>query len=166
MKTYSGLLLAVLSLSLLTGCTDSILTPKNHATLRQIKKYEIHRDITNADEQAKLFHEMIMYSAIHTAKKAHKKGDNRPISLAMGYHASEKDATLFGVTCNEPVETIKVVFGCVPPPIVYFKLMLEYNKTLLEQPEFPHKNICSIDEKVFQMLSAKDDSWESAGKKE
>jgi hypothetical protein len=164
MKTYSGLLLAVLSLSLLTGCTDSMLTADDRAMLFEMRSY-IQADSSKEEEEEeetvtyRMFRDMTLHSHTDLAKKAYKNGDNRLIALAMGYHASEKDATLFGVTCSEPVETIKVVFGCVPLPVVYFKMMLEYNKTLLEQSEFPHKDICNLDEKVFQRFSATDFKW-------
>jgi hypothetical protein len=90
------------------------------------------------------------------AKQAHKKGDNRLIAVAMGFEASEQQAKILGFICSAPVETIKIVYHCMVPENVYFKMMLEYNKTLLEQPNFPHKDICKMDKKAFQEIAEKD----------
>lgn len=72
-------------------------------------------------------------------------------SIAMGYGAAEKDAEIFGVTCGATaVETVPLVFGCIPPGVIFFKRIFEYNAAMLTQPGFPHADACKIDEK-FQV---------------
>lgn len=70
-------------------------------------------------------------------------------SIAMGYKAEAKDAELFGIDCgNEKVETIPLVFGCMPPGGTFFKRVFEYNRAMLTQPGFPHATACKVDEKI------------------
>ncbi len=69
-------------------------------------------------------------------------------SIAMGYRAEEKDAQLMGVDCgSEKIETLPLVFGCMPPGAVFFKRIFEYNAAMLAQPGFPHAAACRIDKK-------------------
>ena len=70
-------------------------------------------------------------------------------SIAMGYHADEKDAALFGIDCGTAkVETIPLVFGCMPPSGVFFKRVFDYNTTMMAQPGFPHAAACKVDERI------------------
>ena len=68
-------------------------------------------------------------------------------SIAMGYGAEEKDAQIFGVDCAGQVETVPLVFGCVPPGSVFFKRVFDYNAAMLAQPDFPHAAACKVNEK-------------------
>jgi hypothetical protein len=75
----------------------------------------------------------------------------------MGYHATEKNAVIVGVKCSQPVETKSVIFGCVPPPIVIFKLMQRYNTALIRQSGFPANQDCKVDEKYEKEMK----EWEA-----
>jgi|GEM_PF-6813793 len=171
MKKYICFLLVAIALALTLGITawlitapDTIMTSQDQDSLRRIKEYTSKKDMTNASEQEKLIYDMAMHSAPYVAKQAHKKGDNRLIAVAMGFEASEYDAKIWGLICSAPVETIKIVYGCMIPENVYFKMMLEYNKTLLKQSGFPHKDICKLDKKAIQKIVARDPVLKKKGK--
>ena len=102
--------------------------------------------------------ESILYQLLYEdpeklAQKAIEEKDFRLISVAMGYKASEDDAKIIGLTCDNPPPTQSVVFGCVPPPSINFKLMLMYNTALAAHPEFPQR--CVTDEEMKEKL----DKW-------
>jgi hypothetical protein len=171
MKTYSGLLLAILSLSLLTGCTDSMLTLQDRATLFDMRGIMPEPGSTEDETVTdRMYREMTFNSHTTLAKEAHKNGDNRLIAFVSsmpeprlvmpstkGPLADTEETEIpnqkkdsLGVKCDTPIEIIPINMGCVPPPVVYIKMMMEYNKTLLEQPNFPHKDICHLDKDAFQ----------------
>lgn len=121
------------------------MTEKDIAQLSQIRRSWA----TNSTEGKKsLLEDLVKKEPSKLAKNAARNGDYRPIGLAMGYHAGEADAAPFALECKKPVETQNIVFGCVPPPGVIFKLMLDYNMTLLDQPGFPSENECTISEEA------------------
>ena len=80
----------------------------------------------------------------------------RLASMAFGYHASEKDARLFGVACSAPVEVEQIVFGCVPPPAAYFKLLKRYNRLMIRQRDFPQRKHCSPDNNADKIIKEMD----------
>lgn len=63
----------------------------------------------------------------------------------MGYHATGKDTKIVGSKCAKSVPTFPIVWGCVPPPKFFFKLLAQYNIALLEQPNYPYKDMCEAD---------------------
>ena len=77
-------------------------------------------------------------------------------SFAMGYQAEAKDAALFGIDCGiAKVETIPLVFGCMPPSGVFFKRVFDYNTAMMAQPGFPHAAACKVDESI----QGKESQW-------
>jgi hypothetical protein len=92
--------------------------------------------------------------ADHAASEA-AAGRYALYSVAMGYHASEKDAQLLGMDCGKAqVETKPLVFGCMPPSNVFFKRIFEYNAAVLKQPGFPHAAACEVDKTSTEKLDA------------
>jgi hypothetical protein len=111
--------------------------------LQEIRRYQSEK-YTKPLYYYRLLHE----NPVQLAKKAAERGDYRLLSLAMGDKASSQDASVFGVKCSVPVRTKPLVFGCVPPPTVVFKLMQRFNIALIQQPGFPYKEACKEDESV------------------
>jgi hypothetical protein len=135
-------------LLLLCACADPALTQQDNYVLQRM------RNSAEVDEKQKSH---IIYRLVHgnpeqLAEQAASKGDFRLISLTMGYMADKRSASVFAVECSKPVETQSVVFGCVPPPSIIFKLMLRYNEALVQHPNFPQKENCKMDDRDYELI--------------
>jgi hypothetical protein len=139
----------LLSVLLLCSCADPALSRQDNWWLREIRNHWFDEKGT---KDSILYH-LVTERPPRLAEKAAQDGDFRLISLAMGYHATEKDATIFGVECTEPVETKPVVFGCVPPPPVIFRQIMRYNTTLIRHLEFPAAHNCRPDGRAEEVLN-------------
>ena len=136
----------IVLLVFLSGCVHKDLTQQEYSFLQLLRN---HWPEKKADSNPVL-KELIYKNPEKLAKEDVRKGDFKLIALAMGYRAGEEDAETFGVKCEKPVETKKVVFGCVPPPPVLFKLMIDYNLAMIQRPGFPGEYGCKADEEVIK----------------
>lgn len=136
---------------MLCGCVTShtsYMTKKDLSDLSEIQRAWAQQP----PQEPSVLDRLVNGNPAQLAKESAKSGDYRLIGIAMGYGAQEKDAKPLAIECGSPVETQNVVFGCVPPPEVIFKLMLDYNVTLLRQPDFPSQSGCRISEEAEKAM--------------
>ncbi|MDB5477847.1 MAG: hypothetical protein JWM96_342 [Alphaproteobacteria bacterium] len=130
---------------LLYACVSVPLTEKDKKSLYELRQMLSQKDF----KEPNFLFSLVEGNPVHLASEAAKKEDYRLIALGMGYHATEKDASVVGLSCAGPVKTQNLVFGCIPPPVVTFKLMAQYNLALRQQPGFPKEAQCTVDTKML-----------------
>lgn len=137
-------LLSFAAVLLLSACQHAYTAESWEAEMLGHYKKEV-RAAQQAGQETTALHKLFLYPpAAHAAAEA-AAGRYALYSIAMGYGAEEKDAQLYGVDCGAAaVETIPLVFGCMPPGAVFFKRMYEYNAAMLAQPGFPHAAACRV----------------------
>lgn len=126
------------------------LTPQEESDLSALRNAP--KDARGRSGMAPFMADLITGDPVGLAKQASRRGDFRLIGMAMGYGARAADAEPFAVACSFPVATQDIVFGCVPPPTVVFKMMLAYNQTLVREPAFPYRDRCRIREDVARSM--------------
>jgi hypothetical protein len=137
------LLPLLLSLLLLYGCAEPGMTPRDQYYLQHFRAE--WRLAPPPVAERDIVYSVVMNSPEKLAAEAAEKGDFRLAAVAMGLHATAKNAHIVAVTCAKPLETQTVVYGCVPPPSAFFKLLGRYNRALIAHEKFPDTAGCSAD---------------------
>lgn len=130
-------LFLLLTLLMISGCGNSSLTWHENAFLQLLK---MHADPEKTDS---VLYFLINYDPAILVSDSVRNKDFRPIGIAMGYEASEKDAQLVAIKCSSPVEGKSMTFGCGGTHPAIMKLAAQYNITLINRPDFPYE--CEID---------------------
>lgn len=137
------LLPLLLSLMLLYGCAEAGMTPRDQYYLQHFRAEWLLAPPPVAERD--IVYSVVMNNPEKLAAEAAEKGDFRLAAVAMGLHATAKNAHIVAITCAKPVETQTVIYGCVPPPSTFFKLLGRYNRALIANEKFPHAAVCAPD---------------------
>lgn len=146
MKKCIGLLAVIL----LCACSSSELTQHDKALLKDLRWYAQQRE--EKVDKTDLYYQLVHEDTRTLIERSIQQGDYRFIGVAMGYHAGEEDSEAFGITCDQPLKTKNLVFGCVPPPATIFKLIKMYNENLLASSSFPSPEQCKVDTQSTELI--------------
>lgn len=135
-----------------TACTSPVgWTNEDYSELLRLQK--IIPENTDLGKNA-IMADLIHHNPVELAHTAANENNYSLIGLAMGYQASEEDAKILGLQCNQDVPIQPIVFGCMPPTEqVLYKQMVRYNLAMYKNDKFPYKEMCEIDNNMMIELS-------------
>lgn len=133
---------------LLSGCASSSLSKHDRMMLKMMQRSWAN-DKSKSDSP---FHGLVLKDTEDLVRDKVQNKDFKLYGLAVGHKASEDSAVTVGVQCDTLVETDVWYTGCFPPAAVLTRLISNHNVMMINHPEFPNRENCSINSKEIEQV--------------